>query len=229
LNAGNGKSIPFPLNMAPDSLHPALELVGRRTSHFTRLPLLLAHSLGVPCPLAPIRDLRDARPDTYAGNPALKLPVLRHGSETVFGSLNICRTLAAHPAATPGALIIWPEDMHNLVARNAWELLWHGMHAQVQLAMGIAVCGLPHGNAYFEKARAGLLGVLDWLDQNLDGVLATLPEQRHISLFEAALFCLVEHLEVRPTVSITELDALHEFAATFGARDAARATAYRHG
>ncbi|MEO6369391.1 MAG: hypothetical protein ABIP38_15520, partial [Steroidobacteraceae bacterium] len=58
-------------------------------------------------------------------------------------------------------------------------------------------------------------------------VIATLPAGRDISRFEATLFCLVEHLSFRPSVSIAGYPALAGFAARFGAQDAARATSYR--
>lgn len=205
---------------------PQAEIVGRRASHFTRLPLLLAHSLGVPCRLTPIPDMRKLDTGSYAGNPALKLPILRTGEHTVFGALNICRALAAHPSAHSALLVVWPEDQRDTLSRNAHELLWHSMAAQVQLVMGITICKLPADNPFFVKARASLEGSLAWLDSHLRNILQLLPATRDISLFEAALFCLVEHFQVRSTVSIATFDVLKEFAATFGQREAARATAY---
>lgn len=214
------------MNISPGEAPLAVEIVGRRASHFTRLPLLLAHSLAVPCRLTPIPDMRKIDAGSYAGNPALKLPILRHGEHTVFGALNICRALADHSLAHPARLVVWPEDLHDTLSRNAHELLWHSMAAQVQLVMGITICKLPADNPFFVKIRASLEGSLAWLDSHLSGILQLLPANRDISLFESALFCLVEHFQVRATVSTTAFDALNEFAAIFGRRDAARATAY---
>ena len=52
-------------------------LVGRRSSVFTRLPLLFAETLGVACDFVPIGDMTRTDPQLYAGNPALKLPILK--------------------------------------------------------------------------------------------------------------------------------------------------------
>ena len=71
-----------------------LEIIGRQSSHFTRMVRIFAAELGLPYSFTPIYDLLSREPGDYAGNPALKLPILRVGTEAVFGSLNICRVLS---------------------------------------------------------------------------------------------------------------------------------------
>jgi glutathione S-transferase len=204
-----------------------IEIVGRRTSLFTRVPLLFAEALRIPYLLTSIADMTDVDPATYAGNPALKLPIMRQGQDVVFGAQNICRVIAGRAAAERPLHVVWPEDLADVLSRNAQELVWHGMTAQVQLVMGTIFGELPGENVYFVKARAGLQASLAWLDEHIDAALARLPAGRDISLFEVTLFCLVEHLTFRPTVATNPYRNLRAFAATYAALPAAMATAYR--
>lgn len=182
------------------------------------------------CEFQPIKDMTQTAAAVYAGNPALKLPILRLDGDVVFGAQNICRVIAERAAAAgnPAAAgIVWPEDLRDSLSRNAQELVWHCMAAQVQLVMGTVLGKLPADNVFFVKARAGLEASLAWLDQNLAQALARLPAQRELRLFEVQLFCLIEHLAFRPTVPMSAHAQLAAFGADFGKREAARRTAYR--
>lgn len=198
-------------------------IVGRSSSHYTRLVRLLAGEMGVACDFSPVYDLASLDAADFGGNPALKLPVLTMGGQAVFGAENICRTLAA--LAPQPRRIVWTEQLHDVQARNAQELVWHAMQAQVQLVFGIQVAKLPAGNVYFDKAAAGLRNALAWLDARLDAVLETLPP-RDTSLLEVSLFCLVEHLAFRPTLSLEPYPRLVAFADAFRDRASAQRTAY---
>ncbi len=203
---------------------PAPRITGRSSSHFTRLVRVFAQELGVACEFAPVYDLASLDARDYAGNPALKLPVLTKDGATVFGAENICRVLAESVPAQ--RRIVWPEDVRDLQARNAQELVWHAMQAQVQLGFGTQIAQLPADSIYFAKAAAGLRNALQWLDERLLPVIATLPP-RDLSLLEASLFCLVEHLAFRVTVPLAPYRHLAAFAREFGKRASARNTAYR--
>jgi len=201
-----------------------VQIVGRRSSVFTRLALLFAEELGIAYELVPIPDMTVTTPETYADNPALKLPILRWASSTIFGAQNICRVLAER---APGRKrIVWPEDLHDDVSRNAQELIWHCMSAQVQIVFGTVINKLPADNPYFTKARIGLESSLRWLDTNLAAALAALPP-RDLSLFEGSLHCLFEHLVFRPTVPVDPYPALSEFCKAFAQRPSAQRTIYR--
>lgn len=216
--------------MTSDPAFPPMQLIGRRSSVFTRLPLFFAAELGVAHEFLPILDMTLPDPVAYAGNPALKLPILRIDGEVVFGAQNICRVIAeraAARAASAAPRIIWPEALQDTLSRNAQELVWHAMAAQVQLVMGTMLGKLPADNLFFVKARRGLEGSLQWLDSNLPQALRQLPEPRDLSLFEVSLFCLVEHLAFRPTVSLDSHVRLRSFATAFATRRAAGQTAYR--
>jgi glutathione S-transferase len=202
-----------------------VRIIGRGSSLFTRVPLIFAHELAVPFELVPIYDMTDIDPAVYAGNPALKLPTLRRAGSLVFGAENICRALA--DLADARLRIVWPEQLREDVSRNAQELVWHGMAAQVQLVFGTLVGKLPADNIYFAKGRTGFEGGLRWLDENLAGALRALPSPRDLSLFEVTLFCLVEHLMFRGTLPVAPYPSLVRFTREFAARPSAQRTAYR--
>lgn len=202
-----------------------VQIVGRSSSHFTRLTLIFAHELGVSFELVPVHDMTETDPAIYAGNPALKLPILRRGGSPVFGAENICRALAE--LADPPRRVVWPEQLGSDLARNAHELVRHAMAAQVQLIFGTVVAQLPADNLYFVKAREGFAGALAWLDEHLARVLESLPASRELSLFEASLYCLVDHLTFRATLPLQPYPALVRFAQEFAARPSAQRTPYR--
>jgi len=207
-----------------------MQLVGRRSSVFTRVPLVFAEQLGVTYEFQPIKDMTETAPAAYAGNPALKLPILRLDGGVVFGAQNICRAITERAIAagnTAAAAVVWPEALRDPLSRNAQELVWHCMTAQVQLVMGTVLGKLPSDNMFFVKARFGLEASLAWLDANLAPALQRLPAARGLSLFEVSLFCLVEHLAFRPTVPMTAYGELTAFSAHYGQCEAARRTAYR--
>jgi glutathione S-transferase len=198
-------------------------IVGRSSSHFTRLVRLFALELGVACEFAPVYDLSSLDARDYAGNPALKLPVLKMGEVTIFGAENICRALAE--IASEPRRIIWPEDVRGVQARNAQELVWHAMQAQVQLGFGTQIAKLPVDSVYFVKAAAGMQNALEWLDEKVSEVIDDMPPH-DISLLEASLFCLIEHVEFRATVSLTPYGRLSAFALAFGQRASAQQTPF---
>ncbi len=208
-----------------------MELIGRSSSHYTRVAQIFAHELEVPFSLVPVFDLTSTQADCYGDNPALKIPMLRESAaaEPLFGAQNICRRLVELRRARPGEApqVVWPETLTSHRSRNANELVWHGMAAQVQLVFGIAMGKLDAENVYFAKARRGFIGALEWLDQQLPAVLAEHPPDRTLSLFEVALFCLIDHVETRGTVPLSGVPRLVEFSGRFGERESARRTPYR--
>lgn len=203
----------------------AVRIIGRSSSHFTRVALIFAHELGVPFELVPIYDLTVVDPAVYAGNPALKLPTLERAGSQVFGAENICRALV--DLSDGKKRVVWPEELRADVSRNAQEMVWHCMAAQVQLIFGTVVGKLPADNVYFAKGRTGFEGALRWLDNNLADALSALPSPRDVSLFEVTLFCLLEHLGFRGTLPIEPYPALARFAQEYASRPAAKLTAYR--
>lgn len=101
------------------------------------------------------------------------------------------------------------------------------MAAQVQLIFGTMVGKLPAADIYFAKCRAGFEGALRWLDDNLAEALGALPSPRDLSLFEVTLFCLMEHIAFRGTLSAEPYPSLVRFRDSFATRPSAQQTAYR--
>jgi hypothetical protein len=202
-----------------------VQIIGRSSSHFTRVAQMFAHEVGVAVELVPIADMTEVDPAVYAGNPALKLPTLRRGGSLVFGAQNICRALAE--MADPARRVVWPEEMRDDVSRNAQELVWHAMAAQVQLVFGTAIGKLPADNVYFAKARNGMEGALRWLNENLPAAAEALPWPRDVSMLELTSYCLLDHLRFRSTVPIEPYPALLGFVRSYAVRPSAQRTPYR--
>jgi len=186
--------------------------------------LIVAEELGIQYELVPILDMTATDPRAYGGNSSLKLPSLKHGASLLFGTENICRALAE--LSTETHRIVWPEDRRDDLSRNAQELVWHAMGAQVQLVFGTLIGKLPADNIYFTKIRTGFEGSLRWLEQHVPQVLDALPP-RDFSLFEVSLFCLIDHLTFRSTLPIEPYPSLLRFRHEFEARPSAQRTMYR--
>jgi glutathione S-transferase len=201
-----------------------MQLVGRSSSLFTRVALIVAREVGIDVELAVIRDMSAIDAAAFGGHPALKLPTLRRDNGSlVVGTENICRVLAENGHARR---IVWPEDVRDDLGRNAQEMVEHAMAAQVQWVMGTIVGKLDGAHPFFAKGRAGFEGALAWLDANVGRVTASLPA-RDASILEIELFCLVEHLVFRRSLPVTPYPALVAFTTAWGQRDSAKATAYR--
>jgi glutathione S-transferase len=199
-----------------------LQITGRSSSHFTRLVRVFAHELGVAYEFRPVLDLMSTAQSDYAGNPALRMPVLDTDAGSWFGSLNICRELARH-AAHP-LRVVWPEDVRALDASNAQELVLQGMATIVGLVMRQVNGEL---GAYDAKAREGLEHSVAWLERHFAAARASLPNDRELSFLEVSAFCFIAHLEFRKQLELAPFPVLRGFRAEFGERASARATEYR--
>lgn len=199
------------------------EIIGRQSSHFTRVPRMVAAELDVACNFTPVRDLMSRDPQVFAGNPALKLPILRTSGDTVFGSVNICRALARLAGAEDR--VFWPEQSDTALLMNAHELVAHAMTAQVDVIVHEIVEKRPPDNASL-KRRESLAGCLQWLDGRLDEILAALPDS-DVRIFEVQLFCLLSHLPFRNPMDLSGMPKLTAFEARLGERESAKATPYR--
>ena len=199
-------------------------IIGRQSSHYTRVVRMLAIELDVAVELEPVHDLLSNDPDVFAGNPALKLPALRLDGDVVWGSANACRVLARRSAAGEDG-VAWPEQARSLRLMNAHELVAHAMAAQVEVVFHEIVSRRAPDDAS-RKRRASLVNSLGWLDRELEAVRGELPQGR-IALLELQLFCLLEHLPFRNPMDLSGWPALVAFADAWRQRPSARATPYR--
>jgi len=198
-----------------------IELVGRSSSHFTRVARMFALELGVAHTFRPVLDLATLDPVAYAGNPALKIPVLVDAHGALFGTENICRALVRHAGSPPGAIL--RGEVPDRVVANAEELVLHALSTEVTLVMA----RLSGAGPLSPKLAPSLERSLDYLDAQLEATLAALPADRTVSFVEVALFCLVRHLPFRQVLDVAPWTRLTAFADRFGERASARATEYR--
>ena len=209
---------------------PALEelckpvIVGRSSSHFTRVTRIFAAEMRVDYSFQVVRDLMSCDAGDYGGNPALKLPTLQTGRGVWFGALNICRELSRQSSRKPRT--VWPEDLDQPVLANAQELVVHAMATEVALIMA-KVSGVGDGNAHQAKMRQSLVNTMAWLEDNARQALDALPADRELSYLEVTLFCLVTHLEFRDVLPVSPYPNLNEFCQRFAARASADETRYR--
>ncbi len=199
-------------------------IIGRSSSHFTRVTRIFAAEMRVDYSFQVVRDLTSCDPDDYGSNPALRLPTLHTPRGVWFGALNICRELSRQSSYGPRT--VWPEDLHEPLLANAQELVVQAMTTEVTLIMA-ELSGAPYGNAHHAKMRKSLVNMMSWLENNASHALEALPSERDLSYLEVALFCLVTHLEFRGVLPVGPYPHLNTFCQRFAQRASTDETMYR--
>jgi hypothetical protein len=115
-------------------------------------------------------------------------------------------------------------DVRERVVANAEELVLHVMSAEVTLIMAKMA-----GDARLapSKVTRSIENSLRYLDDNIEPLLAALPDGRVLSFVEVALFCVLTHLPFREVMDVEPWPRLVAFSGRFGERASARATEYR--
>jgi glutathione S-transferase len=197
-------------------------LVGRSSSHFTRVARIFALELGVEHTFRAVLDIATLDAAAYADNPALKIPILVDDRGPLFGVENICCEVVRRSGRATE--VVLRGDVHDRVVANAEELTLHVMSAEVGLILakvaGDAALAPP-------KASRSIENSLHYLDENVDAVLAAMPPARVLSFVEVALFCVVTHLPFREVMDVSPWARLGDFCRRFGERESARSTLYR--
>jgi hypothetical protein len=210
-------------NSTPGALPRILpRIVGRSSSHFTRVLRLFAEECAVRCDFQVVPNLLSEEAAAYGGNPGLRVPTLITAQGPIFGSLGGCRALA--PLASRSLRMVWPEATPLGVAANALELSLQAMSTEVALIMATATGAAA--SPYALKSRTALAGLLGWLECNVLEALAALPE-RDLSYLELSLFCLIDHLEFREVMVLDQHERLRSFRELFAERPSATATRFR--
>lgn len=194
-------------------------IVGRSSSHYTRTARMVALELDVAHAFQPLYDLMSLDPESYAGNPALKIPVLVDESGALFGTDNICRALARRSSRRD---VVLRGDVDDRLVANAEELTVHVMSSEVTLIV-TKMAGLT-APAKMVRSVENSLG---WLDENVEALQARLPAERRTSFVEIALFCTLTHLPWREVMPVERWSRLGELVRRFGERASARSTEYR--
>lgn len=197
-------------------------LVGRSSSHFTRILRIFALELGVAHTFRPVLDITSADAADYAGNPALKIPILVDEQGSLFGTENICRALVLR--SQKASRVVMRGDLDDRIVANAEELTLHVMTSEVSLIMAKAAAD---GRPAPAKVSRSIENALGYLDENVEAVLSALPADRAFSFVEVALFCVLRHLPFREVTDVSAWTRLGEFCNVFGERESARATEYR--
>jgi hypothetical protein len=198
-------------------------IIGRSSSHFTRVVRLFASELRVECSFQVVTDLMSFDAAEYGGNPGLRLPTLRTQEGVWFGALNICRELQRRSSVTLS--VVWPEALDRPLLANMQELVVQAMATEVSLIMA-GPAGQSEGRDHRAKLQKSLLDTVAWLELNATDALAALPA-RDLSYLEVTLFCLMTHLDFRKVLPIASYAALCDFCQSFGARASAEKTTYR--
>lgn len=199
-------------------------IIGRSSSHFTRVTRIFAAEMRVDYSFRVVRDLMSSNPEDYGGNPALKIPSLQTPRGVWFGSLNVCRELWRR--SSPRPRVVWPEDLDEPLLANAQELVLQAMSTEVSLIMG-KLAGTSDSSAHQAKMRQSLVNMMSWLEENAKSVLAALPPHRDLSYLEVTLFCLVTHLEFRDVLPTASYSELKKFCQQFATRASIGETPYR--
>ncbi|MCP3099483.1 glutathione S-transferase domain-containing protein [Myxococcus sp. K15C18031901] len=210
------------MSVAPEaSTRPVL--IGRSSSHFTRIPRIFAAELGAPYDFQVVRDLMSSNPGDYGGNPALRIPVLKTSEGSWFGALNISREFWRRSGRS--LRVVWPEDHDVPLLANLQEIALQAMATEVSLVMG-RLGGGGEDSAHHAKLRKSLTAMLAWLEEHAPAGLEALPA-RDLSFLEATLFCLVVHLEFREVLPMAGYTNLQAFCRRFGARASAVETTFK--
>lgn len=197
-------------------------LIGRSSSHFTRVARIFAAELDVSYSLLPLRDLSSPHVAHYGGNPALKIPVLKTESGVWFGSLPVCQEF--HRRSSRSLRVIWPHELTTSETSNAQELVLHAMATEVNLLLSRLPGATPQ-LPQLEKMQASLAGTLAWLETHVDSVLAGLPP-RDLSFLEVTLYCLLAHLPFREVMDVSQHERLSHFAAHYAERESVKLTPF---
>ncbi len=220
----------MPVTATNTSVAPPDELilVGRSSSHFTRVARLFAAEAEVPYVLRVVPNLLSCDPRDFGDNPALRIPVLRTAQGDWYGSVNVCRELVRRTKRS--LRVVWPEELHEPLLASAQELVLGAMATEVSLILARAAregsqdrAGTP--SPHEVKMKQSLEGSLAWLDARAEQLIERLPP-RDVSYLEVTLFCLVTHLSFRDVLPVSQYENLAAFCRRFGERSSARVTAY---
>lgn len=203
---------------------PTPIIIGRSSSHFTRVARIFAGECGVGYSFQVVRDLMSTELANYGGNPALKMPVLQTANGTWFGALNISQELVRHSGSK--LRVVWPAQLATALLANAQELALHAMATEVLLIMSGGIGG-DDGGPVLAKARKSLLSTLAWLDANAPAFLAALPVERDLSFLEVTMYCLITHLAFRKVVPVDCYLELQAFAKRLSARPSVATTEFQ--
>lgn len=182
---------------------------------------MFACEAGVAIDFEPVTDLMSLQSADYAGNPALKLPILVTAEGPLYGSVNICRSIDAMAAS--GSAVRWPWQSEDRMAANAAELVQQAMATEVQIVVN-RLSGIADDCPPQRKALTGMRQTLAWLETHSEHVLRG---GARLDYIELALYCLITHIGFREVLVLPPLPKLDRWRGRIDRRESARATGYR--
>lgn len=176
-----------------------MQLYATPLSHFSRKVRLLLDHYGLDYTFVDIGQVAEANTAMFAGNPVMKVPVLRDGETWLIESDHI----AAYLARTYD-----PADRFRVLTTDANTLnmraVLNGIMAEevkLILAERTGLDTRPH--AFFAKARSAVQNGLRWLNDRGDAFNIAQP-----GYLEFHLVCLWDHLEHYSLVALHEYSRL---------------------
>jgi glutathione S-transferase len=209
--------------MLTSSNDEGLILVGRSSSHFTRITRIFAHELEVQHDFEIVYDITSKSSRNFGDNPTLRVPSLRTPGGTWFGSLPICREFGRR-SRHHGRRIVFPEHSTNACASNAQEIITDVMGAEITIVMS-RLARVPSDSPLLQKSAARIAASVDWLERELPRALESMPSGA-LSFLEVSAYCLFTHLGFREVMSIDDRPNLVAFMKRFGERASAISTSY---
>jgi glutathione S-transferase len=170
----------------------SLQLVGTPLSHFTRQIRILLAELGVEFELVWAPGVLATAPESYGGNPLMRVPTLVDGERTLIDSEHIARYLVR---------TYDPDDRFGVGSDEVRDLnrraVVHGVMANEVVLILAARGGLTDlgGIAYFRKLATAIDHGLAWLDQNVE------VDAARLDYGDIATICMWQHLlyyQLRP-------------------------------
>jgi glutathione S-transferase len=172
-----------------------LQLIGTPLSHFTRKVRILLAELAIDFEFVRAPGVLAPAPDTYGGNPLLRVPALVDGDTTVIDSDHIARYLVARHDPTD-RLAVRSERVPDL---NRLAII-NGIMANEVVLILAKRGGLTDIDSvtYFRKLFSAIDLALAQLDANTD------PDATGFDYRDISLICLWQHLlhyDLRPDLS----------------------------
>ena len=158
-------------------------------SHFSRKVRVVLEEMRLECDFSYAPNLLSEDPADFGGNPILRVPVLKDGTNWVVESDNIVRYLL--DTYDPGNDRF--SFLHMTVPqRNALAFITAVMGAEVELTLSRRSGIRPgEGEAYFHRYREVIHNCLQWLET--EG-RSTWPDTE-FSYLDIALICMWDHLQ----------------------------------
>ena len=170
----------------PDKRMDKPQLHGTPLSHFTRKIRILLAELGVDFDFVRASSVLATSPESYAGNPLMRVPTLVHGETTVIDSDHIARYLVTtfDPNDTLRVRSERVPDMNRLAVVS-------GIMNNVVVLILARRGGLADIEkvAYFRKLTTAIDTALTWLDGDAD------PDDESFDYRDVATICMWQHLE----------------------------------